>query len=214
MHRDSTTSLRALCCRLRESAGLDHGDVDELSFEELVVEVGRLEALLRSADGFVEVSGLSFEEHSTPTEAPRDQVFPRRPVFAAAAIGMVVATLFFFFEPRPNQPNQANEQLNKDVRAEVMAVVDERVGAINAHHGDRCTVYFQFMQEGECRVEITCPGVEVRSSVPSCAPGEKWGFRWPHVELRGGRIGFDDFDSQGHWRGRAIAHLDLWRTGE
>lgn len=224
-HRDPLFAARARCAQLRERvAEIDRRAagprVEPRSLAAALAEKERLLRVLQVAEEeaaeergeelSVTAGSDAVAENAAPNEA---QAPPPTKLVLALALGVLVVTLgalvFVLYEFNRTVAVEASDRID----TYFAAVVESRTGEINARVGDRCEVVLRLASEGECRLDVTCPGVERRTSSPSCPmPGEgaRLEAHWPGIDFDGEQLSFVDTDEQGHERGRATARAYPW----
>ena len=186
-----------------------------------IAEKERLLRVLRALEESVEVEpdeDFSFAsapatEDSERAEPPPEPLSRARVVLAIAmaaltAIGIVAVIVLF----TPPSSAAAAPRARLDTYFAVQVV--SRMGEINAHTGDRCVVDLRLAREGECRMDIVCPGVEKHTSSPACAmpeDGARVEAHWQGIDFDGEVLSFIDTDEKGEGRGIATARIDVWR---
>jgi hypothetical protein len=149
---------------------------------------------------------------SEPLPAPADPRLVRWTVYCGAPLAVLGAAVLFELtrvEPASNvAPATAK-------RWRTACVVLAREGNIPAQRGDRCDIRLSAsvppIGPADCRVWITCPGVERRFVTDACTMSDGAA----HVDL-GDELQLDElagrasFRDEGH-RGRAVLRFSDWR---
>lgn len=219
-HRDPLYAARLRCAQLRarisELTGARDEDDEPATLATALAEEIRLVTLLSALEGRTPIHPddecLAFacadDAESPNGEPPDDDPSPKRRWGALAAVGglgllTIGAGALLAREPKSHShPNHS------------MAVVVARSGSINARPGDRCQIDFHLVPVGECKLEVTCPGVEQHFKNPSCAIGklgEPVVVHWTGLDFDGFYLRFVDVDANGVSRGMALLQVDEWR---